>query len=177
MPSLPIAPPIMPPIIPPISSFVNPLGISNSCGSCLPILRFLSSVAMRCFSLPSLYRRSVLMEIPSFVRQEKPPYFFPSVLVAMVLYLVTFTPLRTTMVRGPSRVISIVFHSGPGLPGRARGFVSEYSVPVTWYSSSLDFSGSLSICTLTLRKNNSGACVPTRIVRGRSCAASSACAA
>jgi hypothetical protein len=26
-------------------------------------------------------------------------------------------------------VISIVFHSGPGLPGRASGLVSEYSVP------------------------------------------------
>src|SRR5438067_1264847 len=88
MPSRPIAPPIMPPI----SNFVYPWGISNNCGSCLPIFTFLSSVIIRCFSFPSLYRRSVLMEMPSFVRQEKPPYFFPSELVAMVLYLVTFIP-------------------------------------------------------------------------------------
>ena len=32
---------------------------------------------------------------------------------------------------GPSRVMSMVFHSGPGLPGRASGLVREYSVPVT----------------------------------------------
>ena len=36
------------------------------------------------------------MEMPSFVRQEKPPYFFPSELVAMVLYLVTFIPFSTS---------------------------------------------------------------------------------
>ena len=86
------SPPIMPPIIPAMSNFVNPSGTSNNFGSCLPTFTFLSYVIIRFLSFPSLYSRSDLMEIPSFVRQEKPPYFFPSVLVAMVLYLVTFMP-------------------------------------------------------------------------------------
>ena len=57
------------------------------------------------------------------------------------MYSVTFTPLSTTVVFGPSKVISMVFHSGPGLPGRASGLVNEYKVPVTWYSSSFESSG------------------------------------